>query len=80
MEHCLTAVDSPPCGREFLPIAQCIASFQKMLKRAPDIIKKEVFPMNNKYEAPVAEVIDFENDYVLAALTSQDKLVSPPAP
>lgn len=36
--------------------------------------------MNNKYEAPVAEVIDFENDYVLAALTSQDKLVSPPAP
>lgn len=36
--------------------------------------------MNNNYEAPVAEVIDFENDYVLAALTSQDKFVSPVAP
>ena len=50
---------------------------QKMLKHAPDIKMKEVFPMNNKYEAPVAEVIDFEKDYVLAALSGQGRLESP---
>lgn len=33
--------------------------------------------MNNKYEAPVAEVIDFEKDYVLAALSGQGRLESP---
>ena len=29
--------------------------------------------MNNQYEAPVAEVIDFENDVVLAALSTQER-------
>lgn len=33
--------------------------------------------MNNNYEAPVAEVIDFENDYVMAALTSRSVVISP---
>ncbi len=36
--------------------------------------------MEKQYEAPVAEVIDFENDYVLAALSTQGRLVSPGAP
>lgn len=35
--------------------------------------------MNKQYEAPVAEVIDFENDVVLAALSTEGRDFSPPA-
>lgn len=34
--------------------------------------------VNHQYEAPKAEVIDFENDFVLAALSSQSKVYSSP--
>ena len=43
------------------------------------LIRKEVNPMNKQYEAPVAEVIDFENDVVLAALSAPGGMDSPPA-
>ena len=42
-----------------------------------DWCRKEICVMK-KYEAPVAEVIDFEKDYVLAVVTPRDSYAGGP--